>query len=62
MDNEQNVHFHLDMRCIRKSDATMEICNISGNNETFAQLDRLQMEVLHTNGFLKPLAHKKCLD
>ena len=62
MDNEQNVHFHLDMRCIRKSDDTMEIRYISGNDETFAKLDRLQMEVLHANGFLKPLARKKCLD
>ena len=62
VDNEQNVHFHLDMRCIRKSDDTMEIRYISGNDETFAKLDRLQMEVLHANGFLKPLARKKCLD
>ena len=57
--SEQNVHFHLNMQCLRKHDATMELRYITCNDEFFAGLERKQMEYLGKIGFLKPLARKK---
>ena len=57
--SEQNVHFHMNMLCLRKHDATMELRYISCNDKFFAGLQRNQMEYLARIGFLKPLARKK---
>ena len=61
MNQESYVHYHLNMKCLRKTDATIEVCYISGNDETFVWLDQAWMEVLKEKGFLKPFARKKCL-
>ena len=61
MNQESHVHYHLNMRCLRKTDATIEVLYISGNDETFTWLDDQQMQTLKERGFLKPFARKKCL-
>ena len=35
VDSEQNIHFHLNMSCVRKYDATMEKRHLSCNDEFF---------------------------
>ena len=57
--SEQNVHFHMNMACVRKHDATMEVRYITCNDEFFIGLDQKQMEYLAGIGFLKPIARKK---
>ena len=59
IESEQPVHFHLNMACLRKHDPTMEIRYITANDELFLRLDKVQMEVQHGIGFLKPIARKK---
>ena len=58
--SEQNVHFHMDMACLCRHEATMEVHYITCNDEYFAGLDRAQMEYLASIGFLKPIDRKKC--
>ena len=55
------IHFHLNMKCLRKNDAMVKTRYISGNDEAFITLDRERMEYLHSLGLLKPFARKKCL-
>ena len=57
--DEANIHFHLDMKCLRKNDPSLEKRHFVCNDEDFCKLDRAQMEVLHDGGFLKPIAEKK---
>ena len=57
--SEQNVHFHMDVACLHRHEATMEACYITCSDEYFAGLDRAQMEYLMGIGFLKPIARKK---
>ena len=59
IDSECNIHFHLDIKCLRKNDTTMEIRYLSTNNEDFCKMDRANMEHLHSIGFLRPIAEKK---
>ena len=59
VNEEVNVHFHLDMKCLRKNDPSLEKRHFVCNDEDFVKLDRTQMEVLHDGGFLKPKAEKK---
>ena len=60
-EHETIVHFHLNMKCLRKNDDTLELRYLSGYDETFVWLDRQRMDFLHSHGMLKPLARKKCL-
>ena len=48
---EQNIHFHLNMVCLRKNDKTTEYRHLRTNDETFEQLTIEQMEVLQILGF-----------
>ena len=59
VDSEQNIHFHLNMSCVRKHDATMEKRHLSCNDEFFCGLSKEEMVYLHDEGFLKPIAEKK---
>ena len=59
VDSEQNIHFHLNMSCVRKHDATMEKWHLSCNDEFFCALSKEEMVYLHDEGFLKPIAEKK---
>ena len=59
IDSECNIHFHLDIKCLRKNDTTMEVWYIATNNEEFCKMDRAMMEFLHSIGFLWPIAEKK---
>ena len=61
VESEQNIHFHMKLACLRKNDATIEGRYIATNDETFLWLDNEQMEWLHAQGFLKPIARKKCI-
>ena len=61
VESEQNIHFHMKLACLRKNDATIEGRYIATNDETFLWLDNKQMEWLHAQGFLKPIARKKCI-
>ena len=57
--SEQNIHFHLNMSCVRKHDATMEKLHLSCNDEFFCALSKEEKVYLHDEGFLKPIAEKK---
>ena len=59
IDSEQNIHFHLNMGCVRKHDTTIEKRHISCNDEVFCSLSREEMIYLNDQGFLKPVAEKK---
>ena len=59
VDSEQNIHFHLNMTCVRKHDATIEKRHLSCNDELFCGLSKEEMVYLHEQGFLKPIAEKK---
>ena len=53
------MHFHLNFDCLRKSDATVDVKDITINDELFARLDHPQVEVLMEKGFLPYIAAKK---
>ena len=59
VNEEVNVHFHLDIKCLRKNDPSLKKRYFVCNDEDFIKLDRNQIEVLHDGGFLKPIAEKK---
>ena len=59
IDSECNIHFHLDIKCLRKNDTTMEVRYIASNDEDFCKMDRAMMAFLHSIGFLRPIAEKK---
>ena len=59
IENEQPIHFHLNMACVRKHDPTMEMRYITMNDEFFIDMDDAQMAILNGLGFLKPIARKK---
>ena len=59
VNEEVNVHFHLDMKCLWKNDPSLEKRHFVCNDEDFIKLDHTQMEVLHDGGFLKPIAKKR---
>ena len=59
VDSEQNIHFHLNMSCVCKHDATMEKRHLSCNDEFFCGLSKKEMVYLHDEGFLKPITEKK---
>ena len=59
IDSECNIHFHLDIKCLRKNDTTMEIQYLSTNDEDFCKMDRANMKYLHSIGFLWPITEKK---
>ena len=61
IENEQPIHFHLNMGCLRKHDPTMEMHYITTRDELFIEMDEHQMSVLHCLGFLKPIARKKTI-
>ena len=61
VESDQNIHFHMKMSCLRMHDATLEVQYLSTNDETFLWLDTEQMQWLHAQGFLKPIARKKCI-
>ena len=58
-DSEINIHFHLDIKCLRKNDATTEVRYLTSNDEDFCKMDQAMMEFLHSIGFLRPIAEKK---
>ena len=59
LDSEQNIHFHMNMDCVRKHDSTIEKHHVLCNDEVFCSLTAEEMAFLHANGFLRPLAEKK---
>ena len=59
VDSEQNIHFHLNMTCVRKHDATIEKWHLSCSDKLFCGLSKEEMVYLHEQGFLKPIAEKK---
>ena len=59
LDNEQNIHFHMNMDCVQKHNSTVEKHHVSCNEEVFCRLSEQEMAFLHTNGYLKPIAEKK---
>ena len=59
VNEEANVHFYLDMKCLCKNDPSLEKRHFVCSDEDFIKLDHTQMEVLHNGGFLKPIAEKK---
>ena len=59
MESHPNIHFHLNMKCLHKSDATMEMRHLTTNDEDFCKMDRVNMQFLHSLGFLRPIAEKK---
>ena len=59
VNEEVNVRFHLDMKCLCKNNPSLEKRHFVCNDEDFIKLDHTQMEVLHDGGFLKPIAEKK---
>ena len=62
VNEETNVHFHLDMKCLCKNDPSPEKRHFICNDEEFVKLHHAQMEVLHEGGFLKAIAEKKMDD
>ena len=54
-----NIHFHLNFDCLRKKDATVDVKDITINDEFFAKLDCPQMEVLMEKGCFPYIAAKK---
>ena len=61
MNQQGYVHYHLNMRCLRKTDTTIEVGYISGNDEMLVWLDDVWVKTLKERGFLKPFTRKKCL-
>ena len=59
INSECNIHLHLDIKCLRKNDTTMEVCCIMTNDEDFCKMNRAMMEFLHSIGFLWPIVEKK---
>ena len=51
---EQNVHFHLNLGCLKKNDAGMDGRFMTCKDEMFVRLDLKQMEILHAEGLLRP--------
>ena len=49
---DQNIHFHLNMQCLRQDDRTTEYRHLTTNDEIFKQLSLEQMEVLQKLDFL----------
>ena len=59
MKKEQDAHFHLNMTCLRKKDASVEMRDIYMTDDTFQELTRENMEVLQKANILQHiLAHK----
>ena len=56
---EQNIHFHLNMVCLRKENMKTEYHNLTTNDEIFEQLSLEQMEVLQNLDFLWFITAKK---
>ena len=54
-----NMHLHLNFEYLRENDATVDVQDITINDEIFAKLDCPQMEVLMEKGFLPNTAAKK---
>ena len=48
-----NIHFHLQTRCLRKNDQTVNWKDIMMTDEVFDELTRTQMEILKDEGILK---------
>ena len=59
LNNSYNMYFHLNLSCLRKHDATVELKDLTMNDEFFSKLDRTQMEILQGKGFLCHIAAKK---
>ena len=59
LDSEQNIHFHMNMDCVRKYDSTVEKHHVACNDEVFCRLSEQEMAFLHANGYLKQIAEKK---
>ena len=59
LDSEQNIHFHMNMDCVRKHNSTVEKHHVACNDEVFCRLSEQEMAFLHANGYLKPIAEKK---
>ena len=59
LDSEQNIHFHMNMDCVRKHNSTVEKCHVACNDEVFCRLSEQEMAFLNANGYLKPIAEKK---
>ena len=59
MKKEQDAHFHLNMTCLRKKDASVEMRDIYMTDDTFQELTRENMEVQQKANILQHiLAHK----
>ena len=58
-DQETNLHFHLDWRCLRRHDQTVEFRDIYMNDEVFQDLSRQQMVVLKEAALLKHIVLTK---
>ena len=59
LNNNYNMYFHLNLACLRKHDATVELKEMAMNDEFFSTLDWEQMKVLQEKGFLSYIAAKK---
>ena len=53
---DQNIHFHLNMQCLRQDDRTTEYRHLTTNDDILKQLSLEQMEVhsvLHNSTYIK---------
>jgi len=55
----RNCHFHLDWRCIKKYQPSLEPLEVTCDFSTFSKLTRDRMEVLDAKGLLEPLLADK---
>lgn len=52
IEKPSNVHFHLDISCLRKADPTTEVKDIYMTDDVFQDLTEDHMRVLHEKGLL----------
>ena len=59
-EREDNVYFHLDMKCLLKHDPQISMHQIAVSDEEFLKLTDENFEVLHGRGFARSImANKK---
>ena len=56
---DQNIHFHLNMQCLRQDDRTTEYRHLTTKDEIFKQLSLEEMEVLQKLDFLQFITENK---
>ena len=53
------MYFHLNLICLPENDITVELRDVTMNDEFFQGLTREQMDILQEKGFLRHIATKK---